>query len=338
MISYRQILRRSLAITWQNKYLWFFGLFASFLSIGAEYKILINSMSRDAILNWLTGWQTLAVDGIWHGRIFVWLIAVWQNNPFAAFLLMALFLVVLAAAIFVIWMVISSQVVLVDNAKKIIKGAKDKIKISLHDEIKIGQASFWPVLILNILIKIIITALVFLIVLPLLFVGLSTLAANILYSGLFIILVPVAILVAFVFKYAIAYVIIEKQDVKKALRSAHLLFKANWIISTEVSLLLFLISFLSTILILIMAGIIFIPFMLFAISFVQIFSAAVSSFTILLGITVSALFIIAAGSFLATWQIIAWTNLFLSLNNHGGESKLERLIPESIKNIKVFKK
>ncbi|MEI7452157.1 MAG: hypothetical protein WCK37_03015 [Candidatus Falkowbacteria bacterium] len=338
MISYRQILRRSFSIAWKNKYLWFFGMFASFLSIGAEYKILMRSMDRNSILNWFSGWQTFVVDGIFHGQIFSWLLTIFRESPFVGFLFISMCLLILAAFIFVVWMVVSSQIVLVDNAKKIIKGAKDSVKISLHDEMRISQVNFWPVLCLNILVKIVVTALVFLVVFPLLFVGYTTVFVNVLYSTLFIILIPVAILAAFVFKYAIAYVILQKYDTQKAFNHAWILFKENWIISTEVSLLLFLISFLSTIAILIAAIIIFIPFFLFSISFVQIFSAAVSAFTVLLGISVAAIFIIVAGSFLATWQIIVWTHLFVSLNSHGGESKLERLIPENIKNIKLLKK
>ncbi len=338
MISYRQILKRSFGIAWRNKYLWFFGLFASFLSIGAEYKILLRSTDRDSILAWFNGWQNLIGVGVFKGALFVGIFNIFKNSPLVGFLLLSIFLIILTLLVFVIWMVVSSQVVLVDNVKKIIKEDKDMGKVSLHDEIKISQVSFWPVLLLNILAKVAVSALVILIVLPLLFSGLGATAANIIYIGLFILLIPVAIFAAFIIKYAIAYVIVEKMDTKKALHRAWLLFENNWIISVELSLVLFLLSFLATFVVLLAAGIVFVPFFLFAISFVQIFSAAVSWATMLFGALVSVLFIIAAGSFLATWQIIAWTHLFISLTSHGGESKLERLLPEKLKNIKVFKK
>jgi len=338
MLSYRQILKRSFAIAWKNKYLWFFGLFASFLSIGAEYKILMRSTDRDAILAWFSGWQNFINVGIFKGALFVSIFNIFGNNPLVGFLLIVGVFIVLTLLAFVVWMVVSSQVVLVDNAKKIIKGIKDATKVSLHDEIKIGQASFWPVLFFNILVKVAVSVLVFLIVSPLLFISLDAVTANILYIGLFIILIPAAIFTSFIIKYAIAYVILERVSLKKALNKAWLLFRGNWIISTELSLILFLLSFLSTFVILMAATIIFVPFFLFAISFIQVFSAMVSWLTIILGIFVAAFFIIAAGSFLATWQTISWVHLFVSLTSHGGESKLERLLPEKLKNIIVFKK
>jgi hypothetical protein len=47
MTLYRSIFRQAWAITWQYKYLWFFGFFAALLGNGGEYEILSKGLRGD---------------------------------------------------------------------------------------------------------------------------------------------------------------------------------------------------------------------------------------------------------------------------------------------------
>ena len=66
---------------------------------------------------------------------------------------------------------------------------------------------------------------------------------KLLFVFLFLIFVPVVVIISFVAKYAICYVVIKGYSLKKALAKAWKLFLDNWIISLEMSLTLLLLSF-----------------------------------------------------------------------------------------------
>jgi hypothetical protein len=122
-------------------------------------------------------------------------------------------------------------------------------------------------------------------------------------------------------------VTLKKEDFGSALRSGFSLFKKNWLISLEMAIILFVISFLATIAVFIACAVLAIPFIILATSFFQLFSFAAFWGVFIIGIIVLALFVVLAGSLITVFQISAWTGLFLRLIGPGGMSKLERLLP-----------
>jgi hypothetical protein len=336
MFSYRQILRNAFKISWKNKYLWFFGIFASFLSIGSEYQILWRSLSQQASLKWYAGWANFLDTGIFTGKSLVAIGQLFAANPGKMIALLIFLLIVLGVAIAVIWLAVASQVAIVSNSEKIIKNRKDKAEVGMHDGLRAGSNNFWSVFGLNLFSKIIINIVVILITLPLLFTAINKSAGHIIYIILFVLLIPVAIAISLLMKYAITYVILKKQKMFAALKNAWNLFLANWIISLEMALLLFVISFLATLAILLASLIIAVPFIILATSFFHLLSMSAFWVMVILAFIVITVFIILSGAWLSTFQVIVWTNLFMQLNSaKGGESKLERVLPEKVKNINL---
>ena len=138
------------------------------------------------------------------------------------------------------------------------------------------------------------------------------------YTILFVVFVPIAVSLSLIIKYAISCRVLENKSVITSLENGWNLFKKNWLISLEVALILFIISFFSSFLILIIISILFFPLLWLSI----VFSIGWLSFLmIFLSLVVAVLF----GSLLTTFQIATWTDLYLHLKDNKGVAKLERI-------------
>ena len=141
----------------------------------------------------------------------------------------------------------------------------------------------------------------------------------------FIIFLPIIIALAFIFKYAIAYRVIKGQKFAQAIRAGWDLFMANWLVSLEMALILFLVSFVVTILTALLWYILAVPAMFLAV--LANYIAPATSFWLLYIFPRVLYFLIIAyvGSVLITFQISAWTGLFIELIGKGATSKLVRI-------------
>jgi len=331
MFSYRQMLLQSFKITWKNRYLWFFGLFASLLSIGAEYQILTRAMSRNASLEWWYNWSNFFHSGFFSWGFFPKIFSMFSQDPFFMSLILVVALIILAAFLLLIWLAVISQIAIVNNSNQILKSKKEVADLSLHVGVAAGVKSFWPVLGLNIISKVVINMLVILVSLPLVFLFWNKIFSGALYILLFVLFIPLAVAFSLMIKYAIAFIVLQKANFRSALRSAGKLFRENWIVSLELAFLLFAISFFATFVILTAVLILVIPFFFLALALLSMFTALAFWSVVILGTIILVVFIILCGSILSTFQVVAWTNLFNHLGR-GIESKLERLAPESIRN------
>jgi len=330
MFSYRQMLLQSFKIAWKNKYLWFFGLFASLLSIGAEYQILTRAMNRGASLEWFYHWSNFFHSGLFSWGFFPRLSQLFVESPVSMALVVVVALVSLAILLFLVWLAVASQIAIVNNSHKILKSKKEVANLNLHAGVLAGKKNFWSVFTLNLISKVLINLLVLIISLPLMFIVWNKIFSGIIYIILFVLFIPMAIALALMIKYAIAFVVLKKEKLVPALKSSWHLFRNNWIISLEMAFLLFAVSFLATLVILIAAVILAIPFFFLAVAMLSMFTTLVFWSAVMLGLIVLTAFVILCGSILGTFQVVAWTNLFEHLGQ-GIESKLERLLPEHIK-------
>ncbi|MEI6529524.1 MAG: hypothetical protein WCN88_03955 [Candidatus Falkowbacteria bacterium] len=321
MFSYRSILKQALSIAWKNKYLWFFGLFASLAVAGGsmEYQFVTQSLTSgivDGTYQSLSGLLALSylVQQVWLG--FVDLFS--QNIIIIINTVTILLLTLTLIAVF-IWLAISSQAALVDNVKKILTPKKKLSVASIREGLTTGSRHFWSVLGLNILIKILTGFAFFIVSLPLLFLVISDDSTFVVaYTILFVIFVPIAVSLSLIVKYAISCRVLENKTVLESLKFAVKLFKKNWLISLEIALILFLVSFLASLGILLAISIIFFPLLwmgiVFSINwliFIMLFLCLVAAATF--------------GSLYTTFQIATWTDLYLRLKDNKGTAKLERL-------------
>lgn len=321
MFSYRTILKQSWLIVWKYKYLWFFGLFASLAVAGGsmEYQFLTQTMDQGMITSSYENLTSILVAGDFCQQIWSGIVNLYSQDFVVILNIITIFLLFLILVSIFVWLAISSQAALIDNVKRILTIKKKSIILSIREGLTLGTNRFWPVLWLNILIKILISFAFFIASLPLLFmVASDNYAFVIAYTILFTIFVPVAVSLSLIVKYAISYCVLEDYSVVKSLKNGWKLFKKNWLISLEVALILFLISFLSGFVILLTIFIVLFPVFWLSLSFSIVWLTVL---TLIIGLVA----IITFGSILTSFQITTWTNLYLHLKENKGLAKLERI-------------
>jgi len=320
MSFYRTILKQAWAITWRIKYLWFFGLFA-FLALvgnGGELQLILRMFSFDfskPLLPWLnnlTSTGLLSKQGLLHAG------GLLTKDPLTVITLLFTWLLILALAIFIIWLVVISLGALINNTALVLGNKKS----SFEEGVKIGMQKFWKIFSYNLILKI----LMFILFVPFVFIAIKPefIFSNILYIVLFVLFVPLAMAIAFIIRYAMAYIVIKNKGFKEALISGWQLFVKNWIVTLEFAIILFFIN----IGVLISYNIL-ILFFTTPYQKLLIIAANISftAFWTVLNVAPVAMYLFAAmmGAVFAVFQITSWTNLFIMLEGKGGTSKITRI-------------
>lgn len=321
MILYRAILKQAWQTTWRHKYLWFFGLFAALLGNGGELEIIFRGFGeysdqagfwREIGSTGFFSWQTLANIGY-----------LFKSDPITMFMVILVFCLVAIIGGFLLWLTITGQAAVINNAAEDKFGRKHSFKTGFSQAI----ASFWPVFSLNLLSKLISYLLFVLISWPIalsLFTD-KTLSYSLAYILLFVLFIPLSIIVSFVIKYGIAYVVVKKEKPLAAFKKGVAMFKNNWVVSIEMAFILFGINFLVGLSLFILFLVLAVPFLFIILAFSKI--ALMINFWFLL-MSAGFLFVVFfgfAGAILSVFQISSWTNLFIELEGRGGISKLVRI-------------
>lgn len=324
MFSYRSLLKQAWSITWQNKYLWFFGLFASLTAAGGswEYRVLTQNLNKNLLDGSYLHISGLAVFGELCRNLILGLINLFRYDFWTILNNLSLLLITIAFVAFFVWIAVASQSALIDGIKKLLgangsrkKTAAATIRGSLTD----GHRHFWPVLGLNILIKILLGFTSFLISLPLLFLALTAAPAlTAAYLLFFVIFIPLGAGLALMVKYAICYKVLDNTSLVVSVEKSWQLFKKYWLISLEMAVILFIITLLAGGALLLVLFILIMPLMLVGLLFKL-------GWLITLTIFIAIVLIVFVGAILTTFQIANWTGLFLRLKEGSGLAKLERI-------------
>lgn len=316
MSLYTNVFKQALKTTFKNKYLWVFGFFATLFGGSVELDLFNGIMTRTN-----TFWQAskFTSAGIFGSEFF-------QNLKFSALnsdLLMVVFFFLCLVVAVVIVSVVSQVGIINNTASYVEKNERTNLKIG----IKAGMNHFWPIVVLNLITKIIVFLLLALAFLPLVrtFSG-STTWSDILFIVLFLIVVLVVIVLAFVVKYASGFIVVYGQRFREAVVNAWLLFKQNWLVSAEMGFMLLFVSAFGSFAILLLIAVVAIPLALLT-SFTMAF-LSVESFVYMywFRFLISLLIFVVGGALLTTFNIGAWTILFLRLNKGVGESKIMRIV------------
>ena len=323
---YRKILSQALKITWHNKYLWFFGLFAVLLGSGGEYEIIFRGLTGDMNQGFLQGAGNIIQTGIFSKSALANIGALIANDSVHFTVLLLVGLAVIALFCFLVFISVVSQAALVNNSAAIIK-SKKRIKIGIKDGAISGIKNFWPVFGLNMLVKIAVFLAFFLVWLPIILTANEAVsaAANSAYFIAFIILIPLAIVFSFVIKYAVAYVVISGVNFLESIKKGWALFAKNWLVSVEMAFILFVINLLAGLALALAVLTLMIPFALMAFILYKFFAGIGFGLIAVLGFISILLIIILAGSILTSFYISSWTALFIKLVGRGGTSKIERI-------------
>jgi hypothetical protein len=321
MFSYRSLLKQAFSLAWKNKYLWFFGLFASLTVAGGswEYQIITQNFGQNLVDSSYYNLSGLLALGDLLKNFFSGFVNLFRFDFLTIINVLTLLLAATVILVLFIWLAIASQAALVDSTKKILTAGKKKIIITIRSGLTAGQRHFWSVFGLNILTKVLISLALFIISLPLLFMVISNASIlSAIYIILFVIFIPIGTGLSLMIKYAISYKVLDNQSFIGSLEKSGKLFKENWLVSLEMAVILFLINLLIGGLLLVGMAVFLLPLFLLGLGF------NLAWLTILIAL-VAIVLVILTGSFLTTFQIAAWTGLFLNLKERGGLAKLERL-------------
>lgn len=322
MTLYRTILKRAWDNAWQHKYLWFFGLFAALLGNGGELELIFRSFDEEARNTLFPTWQRFAETGLFTKAGLSNIGNLAHTEPLSLFFVLTAFLIVVLLALFVLWLAIVSQIAIVHNTAKI----KHDKEHDFKDGVMQGIKKFWPVFGLNIFIKAIAGLLFFLIGIPIVLGMVKTSAMiNLSYVLMFIVFIPISLVLSFVFKYAIVYTVVKGQKFFIAIRSGWTLFQKNWLVSMEMAILLFFINFLAGIALLFSFLVLAVPLLFVILIFSELTATVNFWFFIMAAIILLLLIVVFFGALLATFQISAWTHLFIELIGKGGASKIMRV-------------
>lgn len=239
---YREIIRKAWQITWNNKFLWFFGFFAFTLSSGAAgaWNTVVSNVLR--VMN-----QPQLFDDLsyMYSSNFLGLIAGNLKNGMSNFNTIPIVVVILFCLILVavLWLSLTSQGAVIAGSAL----AEDKKKLSIEQCFTFGMSSFWRLLGLFIIAQLALYGAWLVIGLPLvsLYVikGVASLAT--LFSVIsFVVFVPLSMVVYFVLLYASVYTVINKTSLKESFLQGWKLFKKYWVPSLEFALILFVINVL----------------------------------------------------------------------------------------------
>ena len=201
------------------------------------------------------------------------------------------------------WIIIASEISIIKSTIQLDNKEKPKFIKSLIG----AKQNFFSVLGLHIISKIITFILIVGICLPLLiFVVNSSISYRLpIAFVVWVIFLPIAIIISFIFKYAINFVVLKGEKFSQSIKDAWMVFKTNWMISIEMSIWILIINLVVGFLLLLITQIVIVPFDLVALSMVgggvrEIF------FTKILPIFLLYVFV---GSIVTVFQISSWTLL-----------------------------
>jgi len=319
---YREIFKKSYELVKNNKFLWFFGFFAAafggfgeFESVFKDYTNVTNT--SDSIFSW---------QGLYEGGV-LWTIFDNVKSFFSQYPWQAFFLILIIGLIFVViyWLAIVSQIALFDSSYKLSRNKKT----GYAEGYRAGAQHFVPVFLINIAFRVLLYALFVVVAAPLLswFLVRENVWGGIFFVVLlFLIYIPISIIVSFIIKYTIAYIVLKGHKAMDAVKSAWQLFKNNWLISIEMGLMILLLGLVVGIGMLIIMGLAAVPFVLIAIAALFFGSSTGLGVAVILGALAWFVIISVIGSAFVSFQYSSWTLLFLDLVGDKAESKLKRLV------------
>jgi hypothetical protein len=302
MNFYREILKKAFQLIIRTPALWLFGLFAALAINGEEYDSFFSNVSfvRKTQPN-LEALRLAVLDGrfgtFWHN---LW--GSFGSNGFTIglFLLAALVIILLIA-----WLITVSQAALI----RVASDHHDGKLIQPFEAFIHGMRCFWPLLALNLLALGIVWVPIAVLAIPftILYVSGSAMVWAVLFTVIvFVLLIPVNIVIAFMIKYAASFVVIQETPLREAIKRTWQLFIKNWLISIELGLILFLINLVFTIIL---------------VSVLTMLGLPVTQYGVILFIAIT----VFTGALFAAFRYSAWTLLFREIIEDRGVAKLVRI-------------
>ncbi len=301
MLQYRTLIANAFRFSARHRFLWILAVLVALGGAGDELELIFSGTTslngQASTLGYLRAMQTnqgLSV-GVHNAAMFL------RDNALISITVGLLFIL---GFLLLVWLVVVAQGGLVWAIDRM----QGKDHASVGGAFAAGMKVFSPVFLVNLIARAIVLLLL-LAAAPLGYVFVRT--GNMMFDSLYILvaylaLIPIAVLLGFLAKFAVMYIVLRNQRWTVALRSAWELFVRNWLITVEMALVLLAINSLAT--------------LLFTIIVLSIFPLSGTVFLIYLVL----LFVVAA--YLSAFSWSAWVMLFDKLEKGLLQSKIVRLI------------
>ena len=321
MQLYRTILSHAIKITWNNKYLWFFGLFATFISSAGGYEIMAKILSGESGVS-MIGLQSFLDTGVFSAQGLANIKILAQTDLLNLIILIIVWVAIVAILALLVWVAVVSQIAIISESTAIMqdkKSIKDKEQSAKKEVFKPGLSSgvkyFWPVFYLNFLLKAVLVLVFGTINYYLFFTAAQPGGFIIEFCNIFIFTTFIAIILSlsFITKYAIVFVVTQKKSFLDSLKLGWDLFIKNYISSLGLAFILFSLNFFVGFVVALLVLVSSIPFLFLGL---VLYKAAffVGFWTV---VTVAMIFLISLitiiGSIITTFQIVCWTRLFKTI-------------------------
>jgi len=306
-------------------------LFAAVLGGSGEFELLARIIFKPgsnqglilgAFESFKTGIQNTLPTGadLWSN-----LLTLLINAPLNLISLILVLVAIVLIALFVIWLAVVSQVGLIRNIDSII----DKNpKPTINEGLEAGVENFWPIITVQLIYKAILFIVFVLLGKEIILLTLLPTAGIVIHIILLILFSLIMIVISFVIRYQIIFIILKKEKIITALKSAWKLFIGNWLISLEMAFILFIVYLSAAYL----TAFIFALFLAVPLVFLTYSYQIPAIFILVIGaISISAvpviIFLITA--IVNTFQWASWTLLFKRISAGKSSSKIIRLSAQS---------
>lgn len=315
---YRRIAKDAWGVALEHKHLWLFGFFATFIGYGGVSEVFMRAYDRSTDFFLSSGMKASPlslVPGISTIRAII---------EFSAFPILSLMIFTVITALILavfVWVVTISIGALTTSMRKIERGGDP----TFSEAMKAGMERFPSLFGVLALMVIAISAARFFTdtnMFPLLYEG--TIIAGIVYFISFVLFTAIAVIASLMGIFAVNYVMIKGNRLNEAVVNAWKMLSSHWLVSLEMVTVLFIVTLVIGLLAAIAALIVSVPviFLVLLASVVGSKAAVVTLLT-LAAITVL-LYVLVLGSFLTTYQVMAWTMLWIEMEKDLHTSHLQR--------------
>lgn len=234
MYTYWQILKQAFKIATRKPSVWFFGFFVALLGSAGEFEIFVGSTGTGISGLLAPYFNGLAEAGLFSAHGLQTFAASFLVNPLSVFIFILFSLIVFALSVLVIWLIIVSQGALTSQVFVQSRGRE----ISFADSFKVGISKFFPLLGVNFVFRALSWG-AFVVAALFSLINISKILSFGIYFFNVIFVLLVLFSISFVSRYAILGIILKEWKFKESLVNGWKLFTRNWLLSLEVSFILF---------------------------------------------------------------------------------------------------
>ncbi|MFH0873255.1 MAG: hypothetical protein V1846_00190 [Candidatus Komeilibacteria bacterium] len=323
---YKQVVANAWSAALNKRWLWPLAFFASFLGLSSTFQIFFDIMPQDnglvVDITRTTSQDFLTANFVGWSNGFYQI--PWTRVTFSDIPLLALIIILLFIILGLTVIVISAQGGLIHGLAATFSNRRSDFFTSF----RAGLDRFWEIFVVNFCYRLIYLFFLGAIILPLMIIASHASRPWTLFWSIiiFFIALPAIIILDIVARFTVMQVVLAKGKLTKAIRTAWDLFKANWLISIETSLLIFALLFVLVVIILI---IFYLLLMLF-VFFVSLMPVGTIFFQIVLftGLIVALVIVVVAFILFTTFQLGIWTEIFQRINREQHFSKVHRAVSQ----------